>query len=79
MLAGGMRSSSPEVMAAAAQMAGAAAIHGGSYRPGGSSGGGDLVLRIEGTNQGLVGALVLALRNDIRVHGGGNVQRYLGH
>jgi hypothetical protein len=78
MLAGGIRSSSPEVAAAAAQMAGAAAIHGGSYRPGGGTGG-DLVLRIEGTNQGLVGALVLALRNDIRVHGGGNVQRYLGH
>lgn len=78
MLAGGIRSSSPEVAAAAAQMAGAAAIHGGSYRPGGGTGG-DIVLRIEGTNQGLVGALVLALRNDIRVHGGGNVQRYLGH
>ena len=75
MLAGGIRGSSPMVAAAATAMAGAAAVHPGSGRGGA---GGEIVLRIEGSDQSLVNALVLALRRDIRIKGG-NVQTVLGH
>lgn len=77
MLAGGIRGTSPVVAAAATRMAASAAVHGGAGRPGGGAGG-EIVLRIEGSDQSLVNALVLALRKDIRVKGG-NVQTVLGH
>lgn len=76
MLAGGIRSSTSAVASAATAMAGAAVTRPGAGR--GAAGGGEIVLRIEGSDQSLVNALVLALRKDIRIKGG-NVQTVLGH
>jgi hypothetical protein len=54
----------------------------GGVRPGvagaGAGGGGQIVLRIEGSDASITKALVLALRREIRVQGG-NVQAVLGH
>ena len=78
MLAGGIRSTTPAVSSAATAMAGAAVTHPGAGRGSGAAAGGEIILRIEGNDQSIVNALVLALRRDIRIKGG-NVQTVLGH
>jgi hypothetical protein len=77
MLAGGIAASSPAVAAAAARMAGAAGVRAGAGSSG-AAGGGQVTLQIQGSDQSLINALVLALRKEIRIKGG-NVQQVLGH